>query len=295
MVRSISPEFLHELLHGSLFPLLKYVREDDTLNMELRGNRVTVYYRGGALLTVMEESYLFSGMDTEYWLGAPPFLPSVSTIGEYFPQAKHIIDVYTSVKRNHLGEKDIQQMIARENNYSPISTDTDYFVIDTEYQDLGRFDIVALRWDSTSQARKLPKSYLPVLTVFEVKMGCGSVGGKKGLYDHFKDYEEFCRTKDVTAFKKDMIEVFRQKRELGLIHGMEKYREVTEVADEIEFVFLLANYKRASKQMQNELERIKQACFGCKPKFICANFMGYGLYSHNIITEEEFESYLLWK
>jgi len=155
-------------------------------------------------------------------------------------------------------------------------------VIDTEYQDLGRFDIVALRWDSKSNIRKLPKSFLPTITIFEVKQGYKSISETSGMVSHIKDFEKFLSTKDIDSFKKDMISVFNQKRRLGLIRGMNRYKEVTEVAPDIDFVFLLANYKHDSNQLRTALNNIEYC------RLIYANPMGYGLYARNIISKQQY-------
>lgn len=283
MARKIKEVFIEELLKGSLHPLLEYVQVDDTLNMELRGDKVTIYYRGGALLTIKQDTYNLESLSEEYHKGISFIKPSLGNIEEYIPNAKHIIDVYINTERNHLGEKDIQQQIAKENNYSQNSLDTDYFLIDTEYQDLGRFDIVALRWDSIGSIRKLPKLFLPTITIFEVKQGYNSISGKSGMESHIKDFKKFCLTKDIISFKSDMISVFNQKRKLKLIKGMDKYKKVTDVADKIDFVFLLANYKHNSSQLRKALEGIDNDC-----RLIYANYMGYGLYARNIVNKQQF-------
>lgn len=282
MAHKINPEFLNELLSGILSPLLQYIQSDDTLNLELRGDRVIIYYRGGALLTVKQYSFKFISLSPKYHKGKPIITPTLSNLEIYIPQAKHAIDQYVIKDRNHLWEKDIQQQIARENNHSPNSLDTDYFVIDTEYQDKGRFDIVALRWDSKGSIRKLPKSFKPTITIFEVKQGYHSLAGKSGMKSHQEDFNNFCSSIDVDLFKNDMISVFCQKRLLGLIRGMDKYKEITEVNPNIEFVFLLANYKHDSTQLRKALNTIDNC------NFIYANPMGYGLYARNIIDKNEF-------
>ncbi len=294
MSRKIKDSFIDELLNKSLNPLLRYVQLDDTLNMELRGSYVTLYYRGGAILTVKDDSYKFEPLDTKYLQGKTIINPCIENIEDYIPKAKHFIDIYVNTVRNHLGEKEIQQEIAKENNFSTNSLDTDYFVIDTEYQDLGRFDIVALQWDSKSNIRKLPKSFKPVITIFEVKQGYNSIESKEkinngikeysdsGMAAHLQDFNEFISTKNIQDFKEDMIAVFQQKRELKLIKGAEKYKEVKSVSDDIEFVFLLSNYKSESSKLQTELTKIKDC------KFIYSNPMGYGLYVKNIINKQEF-------
>jgi len=118
MARKIKETFINELLTGSLKPLLEYIQVDDTLNMELRGDKVTIYYRGGALLTIDQDTYYLESLTEKYHKGISITKPSIRDVEVYIPKAKHIIDVYVNTTRNHLGEKDIQQQIARENNYS---------------------------------------------------------------------------------------------------------------------------------------------------------------------------------
>ena len=52
MKRSISNQFLENLKNGALHVITDYVRVDPYLDLELRGNCVMVYYRGGKILTV---------------------------------------------------------------------------------------------------------------------------------------------------------------------------------------------------------------------------------------------------
>jgi hypothetical protein len=66
MARKIKQAFLDELLTGRLNTILKYVREDDTLNLELRGDRITIYYRGGSILSIYQDTYSFEGLAKEY-------------------------------------------------------------------------------------------------------------------------------------------------------------------------------------------------------------------------------------
>ena len=102
------------------------------------------------------------------------------------------------------------------------------------------------------------------------------------MESHIKDFERFLTTKDMDSFKSDMISVFGQKRKLGLIKGAQKYKEITEVSSNIEFIFLLANYKHDSSKLRKALDNIEDC------KLIYANPMGYGLYSRNIICKDKF-------
>jgi len=289
MARKISSNFLKEIKELTKKPILEYVKYDDTLDMELRGNSVIIYYRGGKLLTIEENSNVLVGIDEKYYKeGSTQILPTIQNIEDYIPQAKHIIDRYVVEKRNHLWEKEIQQRIVQENNYSQNSFDTDFFIIDVEYQDIGRADIVALRWDSTPTAHGLSKNYCPKITLFEIKQGFNTLRGGSGMYPHWKNFNSFISTSDINNFKQDMIAVFEQKRKLGLIVDMEKCRQINKVADDIDFIFLLANYKPSSESLANELALLPDNC-----EFIYANPMGYGLYAKNIVDKQKFIAHFL--
>ena len=282
--RKIETTFLNEFKTGTLRPLLKYVQNDDTLNMELRGESVIIYYRGGKILEIKDKTYDLVGLDKGYLSDKTKIFdePVLNKIGDYFPKAKHHMDVYGAEKSKW--ELDIQQRIVQENNYSKNAISTDFFIVDTEYKnDKGRADIVALRWDSNAASRKKPET---TITFFEVKQGFKSISGDSGIVKHYYDFISFKNdTEKVKDFISDMAAVFQQKRELGLFHkDMEKYKTLkqTDIKQDIEFVFLFANYDSDSTKLKTELDKIDDC------KIIHANAMGYGLFEKNIIGKELF-------
>ena len=291
-MRRLSENFMKKL-NGEWKNLLEYIKDDDTLDLELRGKEITVYYRGGALLSIKEENdetYTWKPLDAEYKKGKAS-MPTgcIRDFENYIPQAKHVIDKYIVCSpKNHLGEKEIQQLVVKENNYSPNSNDTDFFIVDMEYQDsVGRFDLVVLRWDSSTSARK---SNNVSMAIVEVKQGIDTVRTSEsnpGLKQHQNDFEKFCSNPTAKkSFMNDMLTVFKQKCELGLIKANSKIENITEetklqLVGDLEFYCLLANYKPASKQLKNELEEMDDC------KFFTSSYMGYGLYVKNIIDKEE--------
>lgn len=291
-MRQLSENFMKKL-NGEWKNLLEYIKDDDTLDLELRGKEITVYYRGGALLSIKEENdgtYTWKPLDAEYKKGKAS-MPTgcIRDFENYIPQAKHVIDKYIVCSpKNHLGEKEIQQLVVKENNYSPNSNDTDFFIVDMEYQDsVGRFDLVVLRWDSSTSARK---SNNVSMAIVEVKQGIDTVRTSEsnpGLKQHQNDFEKFCSNPTAKkSFMNDMLTVFKQKCELGLIKANSKIENITEetklqLVGDLEFYCLLANYKPASKQLKNELEEMDDC------KFFTSSYMGYGLYVKNIIDKEE--------
>ena len=298
-MRQLTQTLFNDLKQGSLQSLLKYVREDDTLDLEFRGNSFTIYYRGGALLSVKDNDdngkYSWTGLKKEYILKYEQKHKNAENFEEYIPEAKHIIDRYICTgPRNHLGEKEIQQLVVKENNYSPNSQDTDYFIVDMEYEEAGgdgRFDLIALRWDSIGAARKKD---VVSLAVIEVKQGYNAVRtsitvkeGKQrinpGLKKHQQDFISFIGKESLSSFCEDMVMIFKQKCELGLILANDKIENIKQdfqlrVEGNIDFICLLANYKKASDNLRNELAEM-ESC-----RFIRSHHMGYGLFADEIFT-----------
>lgn len=308
-MRRLTDNLFNALNDGKLHSLLEYVQNDDTLDMEFRYNYITIYYRGGALLTVEEiESentdgekkyrYNWKGITKKYLLTSK-LKHNAKQFEEYIPEAKHIIDRYICIgSKNHLGEKEIQQLVVKENNYSPNSNDTDYFIVDMEYKyalteerDV-RFDLIAIRWDSNGNARKKDEVSLAII---EVKQGYQSVTSSTsspGLWMHQKDFEAFVdkkkKEKSLEAFCKDMVDIFKQKCALRLIKGNDrmgkmKIEDDIKWSPDIEFICLLANYKESSSNFIAELmgEEDNNSMKPCK--IIVSNYTGYGLFANNII------------
>ncbi len=266
MKRLLSPIFIQDLLKSIL---LEYIKHDNTLDIEIRENYINIYYRGGNALRMKEigvnrYSYQF---DPEY-LKATTFLSediikdykSKLDWNNYFPLVKQAMDLYFTKYSKE--EREYQQLVVRENNYSSIANSTDYFIIDIEYDnhENARFDIVAVEWLSDASIRKLKKGHKPKLVVIEMKFGDGAIKGSAGIIKHIKDFNDFiANPQTVTEFKEEMLGAFKQKRQLGLIpclSDVENSNVVTQFDDEIELVFLIANHDPAKSVLQTELNSL---------------------------------------
>lgn len=299
MERKLSEKFISDLKSGlnPIGTMLSFVKADDTLDMEIRNNSLNIYYRSGSILEVIEDK-----RDYKFSFNLSSYLPEENkessriTLNEYlnerkwdyfFPLAKQAMDFYFS--KNRKEEREFQQLVVRENNYTSIANSTDYFVIDIEYanSELGaRFDIVAVEWQSISSHRKLQKGVKPKLVVIEMKYGDGALKSDSGIKEHYADFQKFKNnSKKLNEFKAEMISVFNQKRALHLIPGLSKNtNKVEEFAEEIDFMFLIANHDPESKKLKNELNSLNDESI----KFITSNFMGYGLFKQNVFSLSEF-------
>ena len=296
--RSIS-DGLMSILKDDYLKITDYVRISPYLDMEMRGNCVMVYYRGGKILTIFEDKKL-EGLAVEYYIdkNAKLLVPQIDTIEEYFAKAMHIVDIHEAlVKKSKLGEKEIQQRVVYENNLSINADKTDYFVADVEWADNdilgGRADIIAFRWNHMEHRKRLLQ-----LTIIEVKQGEGSIvtsvdkngNISPGLSKHYDDFVKLYQDIDgVKSLAEDMLVVLKQKKDLGLVKGLDKLfedsrgRKVTpEIFPQVDFLFLLSNYHHYSDNLKKELEKLPDDA-----RFISSSFMGYGLYKDFIHSKKD--------
>ena len=286
--RQLDETFMKKFEPNGVFSCITEIaKEDPYLDFEMRGNRVEIYYRGGVILTISENEEL-KGLNPKYDYSKEAILPQpdIKCISDYISKAKCIVDKYEKYKKGHLGEKEIQQRVAYENNLSVNAKDTDYFIADTEWQndtDLGcRVDIVAFRW-----LRSRTKILQVVqLTLIEVKQGHNAISGRCGLVKHYDDFKNFLSNEDLKReLGEDMLKVLIQKQKLGLVKGIDKYfanGKSPKIYEKVDFVFLLANYHHYSKKLHQTIQQLPE-----DSKFFVSSFMGYGLYPQFIKTKDE--------
>lgn len=302
--RSIS-QYLFSLFAkgGQLEILTDLVKKDPYLDLELRGDCVIIYYRGGKLLTVYDVDN-YEELSPEYYSPKSEHYLKVTTenLFEYICCAKRIIDIHEFGNKAKLGEKEFQQRVVYENNLSVTASNTDYFIADVEWADNeslgGRADIVAFRWNHMEHSKRTLQ-----MTLIEVKQGENAVETKEikdkngqtsfsaGLKKHYDDFIKFKEnTEYVNEVAMDMLTVLKQKADLGLIKGLEKLfvKGDNEVNPELnptpDFLILLANYHHYSTILSRECKELPDDC-----KFILSSFMGYGLYKDFIKSKKEME------
>jgi hypothetical protein len=302
--RGISDKFISELKTGLLCPALEAVLHDDTLCIEIRDDYINIYYRGGNMLRISEKPSGYSAaFDIKYCdhkkigvkfkqqiLGAKTVLEYVKLI----PFLKAEMDLY--FYEHPKMEREIQQHILRENNSTSLAKDTDYFIADIEYANMqngSRFDMLAVKWLSTSPARKISTGL--GLAFIEVKYGDNAMMGMAGLKKHFEDMESFLSTYPISSICAEARRMFNQKIELGLIHGMKETTKINiDIEKKPEFILLIANHKPASTILKRELKSIvksdsyKRLCEKADIWIASASLMGYGLYERSMHSLEDY-------
>ncbi len=287
--RKLSEKFMNQWKEGELYPLLEAIHEDDTICMELRGKEAHLYYRGGRLFRIQEntDGYVLI-FNTTYCDERSKDLPAHPTLKEaieLLPRYKQAMD--WRFHHHPKYEREFQQLIERENNalIGEISKSTDYYIVDMEYAEnkaLSQFDMVAFKWLSEKAERKNPQK--PTLALIEVKYGDKAIDGDAGIQKHVADLNEFLANKTQLAdFCEDMSQVFRQKCELGLVKGLlEKQYPVSISPENVEVILIFANHDPDKSAFGKELAAVKEQNYPFPIKIARASMMGYGLYANRL-------------
>ena len=304
-MRGLSRGFMNDLLkpEGRLNPILERVKKDHTLMLAIRDGYVNIYYRGGNILRVTEQDDFYQTFfDVQYGLGqeVADSEVDVSNQGDaqklvaVLPDRKVIMDEYFAAKGKT--EREFQQLVARENNYSSISNETEYFISDIEVTVpyLARFDVVAVHWPA--KYRKYGSKCRVAL--MEMKYGDGSLRGDAGLLKHLKDMDAFVSDREQYAnLLLTMERQFNQLDELGLINfnkGTSNAKVKLNPNDKPEVIFILANHNPRSSILKKilrdpELEGYAQSKL-FDLRFYVASFAGYGLHTDCMRTLVEFQN-----
>ena len=299
MSRKLESEFLKDLQNGKLAALALKIRRDDTLMLALRGKSINVYYRGGSILRLEQR-----GLDYIPWFDANyakgetlPKLPDVISTPEHcldwvraLPQLKEFMN--SSLSEHAKSEREFQQLVAWENNRSPISNSTEYFITDIEYADVSqsaRLDMLGLRW--LSKDRKVGSACTPVF--IEMKYGIDAYDGDAGITEHINDLKAILGdTGRLDALRDTIAGQFNQLAELDLVSfNRSKSIETISVSGRPEVVFLLANHNPRSRKLLNILKSVDEP-EQFDLRFFTAAFAGYGMHQKCMVTLDQFRRQL---
>ena len=309
-MRALSELFVDDLSKpdGLLFPILERVKKDDTLMIAIRENYINVYYRGGNFLKLTEQckGAYYSFFDEKYNIAQQDCPDSPNTITSQddakkwlvsFPARKSIMDDFFA--EHPKPEREFQQLVARENNNSGISNESEYFISDIEFADSGlgaRFDLLAIRW--LASQRKDGSQCRAAL--MEMKYGDGAIGGKAGMLKHLQDIGALISNRDLYAdLLMTMESQFNQLDQLGLLnfnHCTNETKVKLDSNDKPEVIFLLANHNPRSSKLSTILDDPEIQAYERSPhfdlKFYMARFAGYGLHSDCMLDLAEFRQFL---
>lgn len=306
--RVVSKTFADDLKLGNLSALLARVKEDDTLMLALRDGYINIYYRGGSLLRIEQKSKggkYIATFDTKYNKKSASPLPvqfpytvndeaDSRALVDAIPALKYAMDRYFSQHRK--AEREFQQLVARENNCSPISNETEYFIVDIEVAGAlpnARFDMLAVRW--LRDERKKQGTLVPVL--IEMKYGSKALEGGSGLNEHMEDAVSLRADKKCwDGLRKSLEDQINQLDYLGLLNfnrATTIQRLQIDPKATPELVFMLANYNPASTKLSKLLAAMKAPAAdesGYDLLFFVSSFAGYGMHRACMLGLGEFKA-----
>lgn len=295
---------------GVLHDLLERVCKDDTLDLEFRGeSAANIYYRGGSLFEICQSGTSYTLQIHANYLAAYETpdgrkldcRPSILAAAADIPYYKEAMDFHLAKPGNRNYEHEFQQLVVRENNrHRDISHASDYYIADIEYvyhetemekKTSARFDMIGVKWLSTSSERQKPTA--PTLAVIEMKYGDGALDGQSGLMTHLKHFHALVQNGELDVFCADCSKVFNQKCELGLIPGKERAR-IKITRKDIELIFLIANHDPDKTKLATIVGEIVDAAknYPYPIKFATASMMGYALYADQMKSLEELQEIL---
>ena len=308
-MRELSRDFLSDLKNedGALYPILERVKLDHTLMLAIRSNYINIYYRGGNLLRINQTGKrpYQAFFDYKYNIFQKPLPVFAANIQNQedaqtwvngFPQLKETMDFYFS--KYNKSEREFQQLIARENNFSSISNESEYFIADIEFADSdlsARFDLLAIRWLATHRqdGRKCRAALM------EMKYGDDALGGKAGLLKHLQDIDAIISGQKYPVLLRTIETQFNQLLELELLkfHQCSNGTRVKLTGeDKPEVIFILANHNPRSTKLRSILEDPEITAYEQSRrfdlKFYVSSFAGYGLHADGMLTLTEFRELL---
>ena len=300
MEKIISNNFVTDLQDGILRNILKYVKSDTTLAMELRKDCVNIYYRGGSLLKIKEvgeglyngyfdKNYISSmnsqGVLVECIKGIDDTAKANKLI-DYIPKIKQQMDLWMKIEMPDGGEREYKHIVAKENNYGLIGKESDYFIGDIEYRgSLGSylFDMIGIKWSvNNTDAKNVD------LALFKMYYGSKNLEPSKVNLKNLDDIIEFLHDeKSLNILKDDLKEIYKVKTLLGLLYPYEELE--VDFSDKIKIVYVFGNHNGENQKLKNILidirnsKQYEELSKITDIKIATSSFMGYGLYEKNMI------------
>lgn len=304
MNRKLSSTFMNDLKQekGLLYKLLERVKKDHTLMLAIREDYINIYYRGGSLLLLTEGSHgrYSATIDKNFLpedsvIDLPRTIKNLDDVNAWirqFPNLKQCMDFKLSGKQNN--EREFQQVVFRENNFSSLANETEFFFSDIEYTPKGfrfKFDMIGVEW--AAGKRKYGSQCRPVIV--EMKYGDNAIDGKAGLVDHLTDISKFLETKN--SLNEQVNAQMEQMRELGLIGLVKENMHKIDIGESAKplVIFVLANSNPRSVKLSKAIGALKEKFGedGSSPefelRFFVANFCGYAMHKANLLTLSQFE------
>ena len=139
--------------------------------------------------------------------------------------------------------------------------------------------MIAVHWPSKSKVRRYHPHNRQLVFV-EVKHGDGALDGKSGLHDHVRDINKYAGDRnDLKGIKEDMVRVFNQKLELGLIDCGKPLVSFSDAPPILMLTFV--NHDPEKSKLGELLQTLPESP-NIELRIATASFFGYGLYDQGV-------------
>lgn len=211
MARKLSQAMIAELKTGTYREVLKCIKKDKDLSLEIRPkDEVKIYYQKGLVLTLAlgkKPKLMNPGYTKNHIVDLKFESESPQT---YFNTAKSWIRHWKDCR-----EFTIQQNIV----YSNQDADSRYCIIDMEYEFSQAHLPKELRNRSTRPDLVGIDRETNAIVLFELKQGLTALKGKSGIDDHFEKTKVFIENPQFRqALKEDVESIIEGKKALGLLN-----------------------------------------------------------------------------
>jgi hypothetical protein len=298
--RSLNNSFMKDLKNGILSSLLERVIKDSTIDLQMRGDSIDIYYRGGVILHLVQNVNKYKATINKKYFGDESVvelkeqITTKEDIQEWIkniPFIKEARDFHYGT--NNTAERDFMQLTVRSNSYEKEITKGNIIITDVEYDYIGKIDLLGLILDNNgTDALDTEFAFI------EGKYATTSVSGTSGLTKHLSDIQEFIEdySNDFNLLKKDTKLIFKQKMELGLYNfkntNGNKQLNIFD-NEKTKFIILLADYKINGNNLLNLLNSIDENKYNLLDiKFAVSSLMGYRLYKDCLLSKVEILEYI---
>ena len=265
-MKRLSEKLKNELSpNGVLSKLFKVLKDDVQLDVELRKNYISIYYRGGQLLKISEakksdtlpsfrmtwdEKYISS----KNFEVLDPIVTNQKEVDEWekkIPLLKAEMTSFWENGKKRTIEKFIQQDVVINERL------TNYEIVDFEYQKgaNARFDLLGINKENNLLSFIELKQGETALSSALSKNKKGDLKMKSGLFKHFKDIIRAIENKEDLEEENSKINtLITEKEVLKLKTSKVKLKDT----NQYEIVFVLANYNKKSEYLKRELIKIRE-------------------------------------
>ena len=249
-MRTLNKNFISDFKIGKYYPILNYVINDNTLDLEIRDGYINIYFKGNAILKLYENGT--TEIHNKFLIGTGITKLSLSTITE----VKKFIDSLPIIKYNVIKVKskrptleiEYEQLLIRSNNLNK-NVNSDTYLTDRQYANninKSRFDLSGFYWERTNRKRN---QTVPLIFI-EVKYSLNN--DIKDIDVQLQKYYDTVE-KNINDIADETCYLKNLKIELGLINQSKerldalKTLKISNIIDKAKFIIALIDYNPNSK------------------------------------------------